>query len=71
MLIQVGAHGMRMKRLRVCREIYLSVVRLVPFDLERDSDSLLAGSGLHQIEFDLVLQYGAYSVYFTAVRTPY
>ena len=24
------------------------------FDLKRDSDSLLAGSGLHQIEFDLV-----------------
>ena len=30
------------------------------FDLERDSDSLLAGSGLHQIDFALVQQYGAY-----------
>ena len=39
--------------------------------LKSDSDSLLAGSGLHQIEFDLVQPHGAYSVYSTAVRTPY
>ena len=30
------------------------------FDLERDSDSLLAGSGLHQIDFDSVRPCGAY-----------
>ena len=30
------------------------------FDLKRDSDSLLAGSGLHQIEFDLVQPHGAW-----------
>ena len=38
--------------------------------LKCDSDSLIAGSDLHQIEFDFVLQYGAYSVYLTLVRTP-
>ena len=37
--------------------------------LKSDSDSLLAGSGLHQIEFDFVQPHGAYSVYLTLVRT--
>ncbi len=30
---------------------------------KNDSDSLLAGSGLHQIDFDLVQWHGAYSVH--------
>ena len=90
MLIQMGAHGMRTKRLRSKSEpsplggrwlvasrrriTHRTAVRLltdegtlprwgfVPFGLKCDSDSLLAGSGLHQIDFDLVQRHDAYAL---------
>ena len=34
----------------------------MPFDLKRDSDSLLAGSGLHQFDFDFVQYHDAYAL---------